>query len=80
MDFNLHDNNTQHKLTDCVLCGFQLSCVLCGFQLSSSKSLLLDPGRPVPMTNLGVRHGVKHHHFPDSVDKVPQTQAYVDTT
>jgi len=72
MDFNFHDDdNTQHKLRD---------CVLCGFQLSSSKSLLLDPGRPVPMTNLGVRHGVKHHHFPDSVDKVPQTQAYVDTT
>ncbi|WAR19879.1 RLGPB-like protein, partial [Mya arenaria] len=25
--------------------------------------------RPVPMDNLGVKHGVKHKHFPDSVDK-----------
>ncbi|XP_052767273.1 ral GTPase-activating protein subunit beta-like isoform X2 [Mya arenaria] len=44
-------------------------------KLSSSKSLLADPGRPVPMDNLGVKHGVKHKHFPDSVDKVPHTLA-----
>ncbi|XP_052272276.1 ral GTPase-activating protein subunit beta-like isoform X2 [Dreissena polymorpha] len=46
-----------------------------GHRLSSSKSLLSDPGRPLPMDTLGVKHGVKHRHFPDSVDKVQQTMA-----
>lgn len=50
--------------------------VKCGvFQMTSSKSLLSDPGRPVPMPGMGIQHMVKHKYFPDSVDKIPLTKA-----
>ncbi|KAL4239114.1 hypothetical protein ACF0H5_003817 [Mactra antiquata] len=44
-------------------------------KISSSKSLLSDPGRPLPMENIGTHHVVKHKYFPDSVDKIPLTLA-----
>ncbi|XP_053405362.1 ral GTPase-activating protein subunit beta-like isoform X3 [Mercenaria mercenaria] len=44
-------------------------------KMSSSKSLLADPGRPLPMENIGTHHVVKHKYFPDSVDKIPLTMA-----
>ncbi|XP_060069949.1 ral GTPase-activating protein subunit beta-like isoform X1 [Ylistrum balloti] len=41
----------------------------------NAKSHLSDPGRPLPMENVGIHHNVKHRHFPESVDKIPLTQA-----
>ncbi|KAL3873490.1 hypothetical protein ACJMK2_036600, partial [Sinanodonta woodiana] len=44
-------------------------------KISSSKSILSDPGRPIPMENVGIHHNVKHRYFPESVDKIPLTMA-----
>ncbi|XP_062588576.1 ral GTPase-activating protein subunit beta-like [Saccostrea cucullata] len=41
----------------------------------SSKSHLVDPGRPLPVENVGTRHNVKPRHFPESVDLVTLTKA-----
>ncbi|XP_056022408.1 ral GTPase-activating protein subunit beta-like isoform X3 [Ostrea edulis] len=41
----------------------------------SSKSHLADPGRPVPMENVGTHHTVRPRNYPESVDKVTQTKA-----
>ncbi|KAK3094041.1 hypothetical protein FSP39_023374 [Pinctada imbricata] len=41
----------------------------------NSSSHLLDPGRPLPMENVGTHHNIKHRYFPESVDKIPLTNA-----
>lgn len=40
----------------------------------SSKSHLSDPGRPLPVENVGTHHSVKPRNFPESVDKVTATK------
>lgn len=39
---------------------------------SGTKYHAPNPGRPVPMADVGVRHDVKHRYFPESVDRIPQ--------
>nr|KAG5690370.1 hypothetical protein BaRGS_001292 [Batillaria attramentaria] len=41
----------------------------------SSRAHLSDPGRPMPMENVGVHHNVKHRYFPECVDKITKTKA-----
>ncbi|XP_064603525.1 ral GTPase-activating protein subunit beta-like isoform X2 [Liolophura sinensis] len=41
----------------------------------SSKAHLSDPGRPLPMNNVGVHHNIKQRYFPEVVDKVALTKA-----
>nr|CAD7256268.1 unnamed protein product [Timema shepardi] len=38
---------------------------------SGTKYHAPNPGRPVPMANVGVKHDVKHRYFPDNIDKIP---------
>ncbi|CAH1262037.1 RALGAPB [Branchiostoma lanceolatum] len=40
-----------------------------------SRSALNDPGRPVPMSDVGLHHDVTHRNFPEEVDRVPPTKA-----
>ncbi|XP_076100413.1 ral GTPase-activating protein subunit beta-like isoform X2 [Mytilus galloprovincialis] len=42
---------------------------------SRSRSRLTDPGRPLPMENVGIHHNIKHRYFPESADKIPPTKA-----
>ncbi|KAK7862306.1 hypothetical protein R5R35_014671 [Gryllus longicercus] len=39
---------------------------------SGTKYHAPNPGRPVPMSDVGVKHDVKHRYFPESVDRIPQ--------
>ncbi|XP_067010015.2 ral GTPase-activating protein subunit beta [Anabrus simplex] len=39
---------------------------------SGTKYHAPNPGRPVPMSDVGVRHDVRHRYFPESVDRIPQ--------
>ncbi|XP_049763292.1 ral GTPase-activating protein subunit beta isoform X1 [Schistocerca cancellata] len=39
---------------------------------SGTKYHTPNPGRPVPMADVGVRHEVRQRYFPDSVDRIPQ--------
>ncbi|GFG30495.1 hypothetical protein Cfor_08118 [Coptotermes formosanus] len=39
---------------------------------SGTKYHAPNPGRPVPMADVGVRHDVKHRYFPENVDRIPQ--------
>ncbi|PSN44105.1 Ral GTPase-activating protein subunit beta [Blattella germanica] len=38
---------------------------------SGTKYHAPNPGRPVPMADVGVRHDVKHRYFPENVDRIP---------
>ncbi|XP_076069482.1 ral GTPase-activating protein subunit beta isoform X2 [Oratosquilla oratoria] len=38
---------------------------------SSAKLYTANPGRPLPMNDVGIRHNVKPKFFPDSVDRIP---------
>nr|CAD7427352.1 unnamed protein product [Timema monikensis] len=38
---------------------------------SGTKYHAPNPGRPVPMANVGVKHDVKHRYFPDNIDRIP---------
>ncbi|XP_052058883.1 ral GTPase-activating protein subunit beta-like isoform X1 [Mytilus californianus] len=42
---------------------------------SRSRSRLTDPGRPLPMENVGIHHNIKHRYFPESADKIPPSKA-----
>ncbi|KAK3862467.1 hypothetical protein Pcinc_031674 [Petrolisthes cinctipes] len=42
---------------------------------SSAKLYTVNPGRPLPMTDVGIRHNVKPKYFPDSVDRIPLCKA-----
>lgn len=44
---------------------------------SGTKYHAPNPGRPVPMADVGVRHDVKHRYFPENVDRIPQCKVYV---
>ncbi|KAL0278957.1 UNVERIFIED_CONTAM: hypothetical protein PYX00_000621 [Menopon gallinae] len=35
----------------------------------------VNPGRPVPINDVGVRHEVHHQNFPDSVERIPLCKA-----
>jgi hypothetical protein len=39
---------------------------------SGTKYHAPNPGRPVPMADVGVHHDVKHRYFPENVDRIPQ--------
>ncbi|XP_069691801.1 ral GTPase-activating protein subunit beta isoform X2 [Periplaneta americana] len=39
---------------------------------SGTKYHAPNPGRPVPMADVGVKHDVKHRYFPENVDRIPQ--------
>jgi hypothetical protein len=39
---------------------------------SGTKYHAPNPGRPVPMADVGVSHDVKHRYFPENVDRIPQ--------
>ena len=43
---------------------------------SGTKYHAPNPGRPVPMADVGVRHDVKHRYFPENVDRIPQCKVY----
>ncbi|KAJ9585303.1 hypothetical protein L9F63_002888 [Diploptera punctata] len=38
---------------------------------SGTKYHAPNPGRPVPMADVGIRHDVKHRYFPENVDRIP---------
>lgn len=39
---------------------------------SGTKYHTPNPGRPVPMADVGVKHEVRQRYFPDTVDRIPQ--------
>lgn len=42
---------------------------------SSAKLYTVNPGRPLPMNDVGIKHSVKPKYFPDSVDRIPLSKA-----
>lgn len=38
---------------------------------SSAKLYTVNPGRPLPMNDVGIKHNVKPKYFPDSVERIP---------
>ncbi|XP_069947395.1 ral GTPase-activating protein subunit beta isoform X3 [Cherax quadricarinatus] len=42
---------------------------------SSAKLYTVNPGRPLPMNDVGIKHSVKPKYFPDSVDRIPLCKA-----
>ncbi|KAK7085953.1 hypothetical protein SK128_026618, partial [Halocaridina rubra] len=42
---------------------------------SSAKLYTVNPGRPLPMNDVGIKHIVKPKYFPDSVDRIPMCKA-----
>ncbi|KAK6624852.1 hypothetical protein RUM44_011716 [Polyplax serrata] len=30
-----------------------------------------NPGRPIPSNDIGVRHDIRHQHFPDGIERIP---------
>ncbi|KAG0723198.1 Ral GTPase-activating protein subunit beta [Chionoecetes opilio] len=42
---------------------------------SSAKLYTVNPGRPLPMNDVGIKHNVKPKYFPDSVDRIPLSKA-----
>ncbi|XP_069158153.1 ral GTPase-activating protein subunit beta isoform X4 [Procambarus clarkii] len=42
---------------------------------SSAKLYTVNPGRPLPMNDVGIKHNVKPKYFPDSVDRIPLCKA-----
>ncbi|XP_035223369.1 ral GTPase-activating protein subunit beta-like isoform X3 [Stegodyphus dumicola] len=42
---------------------------------SGSKYYALNPGRPLPMNDVGLVHNIKQRYFPEAVDKIPACQA-----
>ncbi|XP_076463976.1 ral GTPase-activating protein subunit beta-like isoform X2 [Babylonia areolata] len=41
----------------------------------SSHAHLSDPGRPLPVNDVGTHHNVIHRYFPECVDKIAKTKA-----
>lgn len=42
---------------------------------SGEKHYAVNPGRPLPMYDVGTSYRVKHRYFPESVDRIPQCKA-----
>lgn len=42
---------------------------------SSGKHYVNNPGRPLPMNDLGTKHAVTHKYYPESVDRIPLCKA-----
>ncbi|KAK8402516.1 hypothetical protein O3P69_000737 [Scylla paramamosain] len=42
---------------------------------SSAKLYTVNPGRPLPMNDVGIKHNVKPKYFPDSVERIPLCKA-----
>lgn len=42
---------------------------------SSAKLYTVNPGRPLPMNDVGIKHSVKPKYFPDSVERIPLCKA-----
>ncbi|CAL4091038.1 unnamed protein product [Meganyctiphanes norvegica] len=42
---------------------------------SSAKLYTVNPGRPIPTNDVGIKHHVKPKFFPDSVDRIPLCKA-----
>ncbi|GIY75210.1 ral GTPase-activating protein subunit beta [Caerostris darwini] len=38
---------------------------------SGSKHYAINPGRPIPMNDVGTVHNIKQRYFPEAVDKIP---------
>ncbi|KAF8763641.1 Ral GTPase-activating protein subunit beta like protein [Argiope bruennichi] len=41
---------------------------------SGSKHYAVNPGRPLPMNDVGTIHNIKQRYFPEAVDKIPLCQ------
>ncbi|KAB7494889.1 Ral GTPase-activating protein subunit beta [Armadillidium nasatum] len=42
---------------------------------SSAKQHVTNPGRPLPMNDVGVKCDIAHKYFPESVDRIPMCKA-----
>ncbi|XP_068208219.1 ral GTPase-activating protein subunit beta isoform X4 [Palaemon carinicauda] len=42
---------------------------------SSAKLYTVNPGRPLPMNDVGIKHNVNPKYFPDSVERIPLCKA-----
>lgn len=36
-----------------------------------------NPGRPIPINDVGIKHDIRHQHFPDSIERIPICKAWV---